>query len=159
MDLHHIKLENFDTCLPIPEDLIFVALRQGVTIVKEPIEAIQFTDLERLIMGLEAFDLSFVKDSDFRKQNSQICPYVPPAPTLEIEVINSVGIYWNYPHLVVVKKSSDNVNFTYWDQGADESSGVLNQSLFTGIAPTGYYMLVDEVNNISSPSVLYTMPE
>ena len=75
-ELYHLKIQDFESCIPIPEDLIFVALRQGINIVKEPSELIDFTDLERLIIGLNTFDLSFIKESDFRKQNTTLCPVV-----------------------------------------------------------------------------------
>ena len=65
-----IEIESFEACQPLPEGLIFVAFRDGLNFIKEPPQIYTFTDLERLIMGSEFFDMRYLKDSDFRKENS-----------------------------------------------------------------------------------------
>ncbi|MFV8323579.1 hypothetical protein [Flavobacterium sp. LS2R12] len=75
MSLEFMPLPVEGECISLPEDLIFVAYMDGTKIIKEPYDSVlEFSNIERLIMGLDAFDLSFVKDSDFRKQNTQVCP-------------------------------------------------------------------------------------
>jgi hypothetical protein len=75
-DLHYIELDSFDVCIPLPEDLIFVSIRENTTHNFEPTDQFPFSNIERDIIGLHgSFDLSFVKDSDYRKANSKFCPY------------------------------------------------------------------------------------
>lgn len=69
-----LELPTFESCVPIPEDLIFVAYRDGINFVKEPPTKFPFSDVERLIMGSEFFDMRYLKDSDYRNQNTQLCP-------------------------------------------------------------------------------------
>ncbi|PWA08974.1 hypothetical protein DB891_10000 [Flavobacterium laiguense] len=77
MVLNTMKIDSLEACFRIPEDLIFVACRQGIEFIKVAQESIAFTDIERLIMYSDHFDLSFIKLEDFRKQNSEMCPKLP----------------------------------------------------------------------------------
>lgn len=79
--LNCMKVDSLDVCIPIPEDLIFVACRNGINFIKEPAEKLSFTDVERLIMSTEFYDTNFIKDEDFRKANSQMCPIQQPPPS------------------------------------------------------------------------------
>ncbi|MFV8344581.1 hypothetical protein [Flavobacterium sp. ZB4P13] len=89
MSLEFMPLPVKGECVSLPEDLIFVAYMDGTTIVKEPLDSVlEFSKVERLIMGLSAFDLSFVKDSDFRKQNTKICP----RPVEKVAILTNVSV-------------------------------------------------------------------
>lgn len=84
-DIQTIELPSFDTCIPLKESGIFIAYRDGTNFIKNPPETFPFTNLERLIIGTEFFDTNYLKDSDFRNQNTQFCPKlapVPPSPVL-----------------------------------------------------------------------------
>jgi hypothetical protein len=81
-----MDLGSFQACVNIPEDLIFIALRDGTKFIKEPVETFDFTDIERLIMTTEFFDFNFLKDEDFRKQNTKICPILPPPPPVTLQI-------------------------------------------------------------------------
>lgn len=85
-----MELSEFDKCIPLPENLIFVAYRDGLQFIKEPPQTFPFTDVERLIMGSEFFDMRYLKDSDFRKENSSFCRLVPP---LVPPLVPSVKLY------------------------------------------------------------------
>jgi hypothetical protein len=113
LSLEFMPLPTVGECVSLPEDLIFVAYMDGTTIVKEPADSIlEFSNVERLIMGLSAFDLSFVKDSDFRKQNTKICPVVIPVLPLEITDLTMSLLTWTYPYAVVVEFSQDGINYS-----------------------------------------------
>jgi hypothetical protein len=78
-DLFYLELESFESCIILPEDLIFVSMRIGIEHIFDSQDKFPFTNIERDIMGLnQLFDLSFVKSSDYRKQNSKFCPYLAP---------------------------------------------------------------------------------
>jgi hypothetical protein len=104
MDLHFMEVQDENVCFPIPEDLIIVGVLQGNKAIFEPEEKLDLTNVERLIIGLRgSFDLSFVKFGDFRKQNSQMCPFIPPLPTLEITNMTTNKIEWVFAFPVSVE--------------------------------------------------------
>lgn len=72
--INTIKCDTLDTSILIPEDLIFINIRQGVFFKREPHPCIDLTDLERLIMSTEFFDMQIIKDGDFRKANTYLSP-------------------------------------------------------------------------------------
>lgn len=72
-----IEARNLDTPVLVPENLIFVNLRNGINFIKEPHKCIDFTHLERLIMSTEFFDMETIKQSDFRKANTFLTPLCP----------------------------------------------------------------------------------
>jgi hypothetical protein len=73
-----MDLPVFDACVSIPESIIFVAYRDNLNFIKEPPEILPFTDIERLIMGSDYFDMKYLKDSDYRKANTKFCPHIVP---------------------------------------------------------------------------------
>lgn len=77
MQIHSMKLDSLDAPILIPEDLIFCNLRIGTKFIKEPHECIDFTDVERLIMSTEFYHSELLKESDFRRQNTQLIPLCP----------------------------------------------------------------------------------
>jgi hypothetical protein len=72
--IHTMDIGTFQTCVNIPEDLIFIALRDGSKFIKEPALSFEFTDIERFIMSTEFFDFGLIKDEDYRRQNTSFCP-------------------------------------------------------------------------------------
>lgn len=151
MSLGFIKATNLNVCITIPEDLIFVALRIDNVTIFDPDKSIHFTDIERLIIGLRgSFDLSFVKDSDYRKQNSQMCPVLPP---LFLPPWSSMDLLWNYPIRVNVERSLDNINWTVYE------TQELNYSQNDNYYHNCFFRLHDTINNLYSNSRQYIMPQ
>lgn len=84
-----IEVRNLDTPVLIPENLIFINLRNGINFIKEPHECIDFTHLERLIISTEFFDMETIKQSDFRKANTYLTPLCAIEPkVLKIDFSN-----------------------------------------------------------------------
>jgi hypothetical protein len=90
-DIETMELPVFDACVPLKESGIFIAYRDGINFVKNPPDTFPFTDLERLIIGTEFFDTNYIKESDYRKQNSSFCPVVPVQVSL-LQVFDDVFI-------------------------------------------------------------------
>jgi hypothetical protein len=98
-DLHFMEFPSFDVCKTIPEDLIFVAIRQEFETIFDPPLKFPFTNIERCIIGLRgSFDMSFVKESDYRKQNSKFCPFDIDDTPQPLVLSSWIGaeLSWNY---------------------------------------------------------------
>jgi hypothetical protein len=149
MDLHFIENVNLDVCISIPEDLIFVACRRGEETIFDPKGVIAFTPLERLIIGLRgSFDLGFVKDSDYRKQNSKMCPIlIEETPSLDFQRIIYGRAEWNYPTPIFLQ-AYDPVS-KLWINTTDDDRITGSTELLR--YPYVYYRLYDPNLNIYSP--------
>jgi hypothetical protein len=102
-DLHYIELDSFEACITLPEDLIFVSLREGTEHVFAPLTKFPFSNIERDIIGLKgSFDMSYLKDADYRKANSKFCPYDLPDVIQEPSFIT---IAFESPLVISIQKN------------------------------------------------------
>jgi hypothetical protein len=103
-DLHYIELDSFEACITLPEDLIFVSLREGTEHVFAPLTKFPFSNIERDIIGLKgSFDMSYIKDAHYRRANSKFCPNNQPDPIIApLLITNFIGnvLHFNYPYAV-----------------------------------------------------------
>lgn len=84
-------------CIPIYEDLIFVALFIDGKRLLQPTNEREvcffnsFTQQERYLIASEFFDSKLIRDSEFRKQNTPFCPRLNIFPILHLTpVVNGV---------------------------------------------------------------------
>lgn len=83
-----LEVDNLDTPIFLPENLIFTNIRKGVHFIRQPHECIKLTHLERLIISTEFFDMSTIKQADFRRQNTYLEVSCSGVTEIETEKIN-----------------------------------------------------------------------
>lgn len=109
-DIDTIELPTFEACIPLRETGLFIAFRDGLEFIKHPPEIFPFTNLERLIIGTEFFDANFIKDSDYRKENTSFCPKLPPLTFLPIITnVDYYGLFISAGETVRVLQSFDGI--------------------------------------------------
>lgn len=154
LQLGAIKTDSLDVPVLIPEDLVFCNLRKDINFIKEPHKCIDFTDFERLLMMSEFNDVALIKDGDYRKQNSYLVRLCPIDGTpLILDSVTFASINWNYPTIVDVEESVDNVTFTVYE------ADLINTAINDNYRAKTWFRLHDKVLNIYSNVIEYTRPE
>jgi hypothetical protein len=152
-ELGVMDIPNFDACIEIKEPLIFVAFRDGNNFIKEPEVEYTFTDIERLIINNRdgAFDMSYVKESDYRRANTTLCPLLKP---LEINQMLTESFSWNYDNSVDVQYLYEGT-WIRFNQDDYYNSFQIPQAYIQG---EYQWRLNDRQKNIYSPPVQHRAP-
>lgn len=171
LQIETLQIETLDDHIKIPQNLSFIAVRNGINFINEPSECLDFTPLERLSIAGKLDDISIFQNHTFRKANSflknlcKVDPYikilgyfVPPS------FFNGTETIYPAPY---IKVSTSLVNNTPIDFYVSFNNGVsyvkypLNISTQQNIEVgsfDGYVKIKDPVSGIESPAFFCSPP-